>query len=205
MSLYDSVVEFFSKDEEEEVLDNYYRPYAEKRNIGEIKKTVDFDVNKLIENPEFLRVVEELFGTPAFMVKLALDGKDGLVIEIPVENLFRGKDSKDESFIKVSRIGMSFVTMRSESQQVKDDGTTIETKKKVEEIKYDFRGLQDTYPREVDGNTFSLFVPYAKMAYFVEVMIDDNIININSMKTTTITPPLECKSYNFNKEEKDDK
>ena len=68
MSLYDSVVELFSKDEEEETLDNYYRPYADKRNIGEIKKTVEFDVNKLIENPEFLRVVEELFGTPHFMV-----------------------------------------------------------------------------------------------------------------------------------------
>ena len=33
MSLYDSVVELFSKDEEEETLDNYYRPYADKRII----------------------------------------------------------------------------------------------------------------------------------------------------------------------------
>jgi hypothetical protein len=202
MSLFDSVLELFSKDEEEETLDNYYRPYTEKRNIGEIKKTVEFDVNKLIENPEFLRVVEELFGTPHFMVKLALDGKDGLVIEIPVENLFRGKDSKDESFIKVSRVGMSFVTMRSESQQVKDDGTTIETKKKVEEIQYDFKGLPNNYPKEVDGDTFSLFVPYAKMAYFVEVLISDSIININSMKVVT-SEPLECKSYNFSKNKED--
>ena len=197
MSLYDSVVELFSKDEEEETLDNYYRPYADKRNIGEIKKTVEFDVNKLVEDPEFLRVVEELFSTPSFMVKLSLEGKAGLLIEIPVENFFRGRNSKDESVIKISRVGISFVTMRSETQEIKDDGTTIETKKKIEEIQYDFKGLPNNYPKEVDGDTFSLFVPYAKMAYFVEVLIDNKIININAMRVTT-SEPLECKSYNFN-------
>lgn len=196
MGFYNSVIELFIGEEEEETT---YLPYVEKRNIGEIKKTPEFDISKLAEDSEFLRVVEELFSTPSFMVKLTLEGKVGLVIEIPVENFFRGRNSKDESVIKISRNGMSFVTMRSETQEVKDDGTTIETKKKIEEIQYDFRGLPTNYPKEVDGDTFSLFVPYAKMAYFVEVLIDNKIININAMRVTT-SEPLECKSYNFNKE-----
>lgn len=196
MGFYNSVIELFTGEEEEETT---YLPYVEKRNIGEIKKTPEFDISKLAEDSEFLRVVEELFSTPSFMVKLTLEGKVGLVIEIPVENFFRGRNSKDESVIKISRNGMSFVTMRSETQEVKDDGTTIETKKKIEEIQYDFRGLPNNYPKEVDGDTFSLFVPYAKMAYFVEVLIDNKIININAMRVTT-SEPLECKSYNFNKE-----
>lgn len=196
MDFYNSVIELFTGEEEEETT---YLPYVEKRNIGEIKKTPEFDISKLAEDSEFLRVVEELFSTPSFMVKLTLEGKVGLVIEIPVENFFRGRNSKDESVIKISRNGMSFVTMRSETQEVKDDGTTIETKKKIEEIQYDFRGLPNNYPKEVDGDTFSLFVPYAKMAYFVEVLIDNKIININAMRVTT-SEPLECKSYNFNKE-----
>ena len=194
MGFYNSVIELFTGEEEEETT---YLPYVEKRNIGEIKKTPEFDISKLAEDSEFLRVVEELFSTPSFMVKLTLEGKVGLVIEIPVENFFRGRNSKDESVIKISRNGMSFVTMRSETQEVKDDGTTIETKKKIEEIQYDFRGLPNNYPKEVDGDTFSLFVPYAKMAYFVEVLIDNKIININAMRATT-SEPLECKSYNFN-------
>lgn len=194
MGFYNSVIELFTGEEEEETT---YLPYVEKRNIGEIKKTPEFDISKLAEDSEFLRVVEELFSTPSFMVKLTLEGKVGLVIEIPVENFFRGRNSKDESVIKISRNGMSFVTMRSENQEVKDDGTTIETKKKIEEIQYDFRGLPNNYPKEVDGDTFSLFVPYAKMAYFVEVLIDNKIININAMRVTT-SEPLECKSYNFN-------
>ena len=194
MGFYNSVIELFTGEEEEETT---YLPYVEKRNIGEIKKTPEFDISKLAEDSEFLRVVEELFSTPSFMVKLTLEGKVGLVIEIPVENFFRGRNSKDESVIKISRNGMSFVTMRSETQEVKDDGTTIETKKKIEEIQYDFRGLPNNYPKEVDGDTFSLFVPYAKMAYFVEVLIDNKIININAMRVTT-SEPLECKSYNFN-------
>lgn len=198
MGFYNSVIELFTGEEEEETT---YLPYVEKRNIGEIKKTPEFDISKLAEDSEFLRVVEELFSTPSFMVKLTLEGKVGLVIEIPVENFFRGRNSKDESVIKISRNGMSFVTMRSETQEVKDDGTTIETKKKIEEIQYDFRGLPNNYPKEVDGDTFSLFVPYAKMAYFVEVLIDNKIININAMRVTT-SEPLECKSYNFNKENK---
>lgn len=196
MGFYNNVIELFTGEEEEETT---YLPYVEKRNIGEIKKTPEFDISKLAEDSEFLRVVEELFSTPSFMVKLTLEGKVGLVIEIPVENFFRGRNSKDESVIKISRNGMSFVTMRSETQEVKDDGTTIETKKKIEEIQYDFRGLPNNYPKEVDGDTFSLFVPYAKMAYFVEVLIDNTIININAMRVTT-SEPLECKSYNFNKE-----
>lgn len=196
MGFYNSIIELFTGEEEEETT---YLPYVEKRNIGEIKKTPEFDISKLAEDSEFLRVVEELFSTPSFMVKLTLEGKVGLVIEIPVENFFRGRNSKDESVIKISRNGMSFVTMRSETQEVKDDGTTIETKKKIEEIQYDFRGLPNNYPKEVDGDTFSLFVPYAKMAYFVEVLIDNKIININAMRVTT-SEPLECKSYNFNKE-----
>lgn len=196
MGFYNNVIELFTGEEEEETT---YLPYVEKRNIGEIKKTPEFDISKLAEDSEFLRVVEELFSTPSFMVKLTLEGKVGLVIEIPVENFFRGRNSKDESVIKISRNGMSFVTMRSETQEVKDDGTTIETKKKIEEIQYDFRGLPNNYPKEVDGDTFSLFVPYAKMAYFVEVLIDNKIININAMRVTT-SEPLECKSYNFNKE-----
>lgn len=194
MGFYNSVIELFTGEEEEETT---YLPYVEKRNIGEIKKTPEFDISKLAEDSEFLRVVEELFSTPSFMVKLTLEGKVGLVIEIPVENFFRGRNSKDESVIKISRNGMSFVTMRSETQEVKDDGTTIETKKKIEEIQYDFKGLPNNYPKEVDGDTFSLFVPYAKMAYFVEVLIDNKIININAMRVTT-SEPLECKSYNFN-------
>ena len=194
MGFYNSVIELFTGEEEEETT---YLPYVEKRNIGEIKKTPEFDISKLAEDSEFLRVVEELFSTPSFMVKLTLEGKVGLVIEIPVENFFRGRNSKDESVIKISRNGMSFVTMRSETQEVKDDGTTIETKKKIEEIQYDFKGLPNNYPKEVDGDTFSLFVPYAKMAYFVEVLIDNKIININAMRVTT-SEPSECKSYNFN-------
>lgn len=194
MGFYNNVIELFTGEEEEETT---YLPYVEKRNIGEIKKTPEFDISKLAEDSEFLRVVEELFSTPSFMVKLTLEGKVGLVIEIPVENFFRGRNSKDESVIKISRNGMSFVTMRSETQEVKDDGTTIETKRKIEEIQYDFRGLPNNYPKEVDGDTFSLFVPYAKMAYFVEVLIDNKIININAMRVTT-SEPLECKSYNFN-------
>ena len=195
MGFYNSVIELFTGEEEEETT---YLPYVEKRNIGEIKKTPEFEISKLAEDSEFLRVVEELFSTPSFMVKLTLEGKVGLVIEIPVENFFRGRNSKDESVIKISRNGMSFVTMRSETQEVKDDGTTIETKKKIEEIQYDFRGLPNNYPKEVDGDTFSLFVPYAKMAYFVEVLIDNKIININALRVTT-SEPTECKSYNFNK------
>lgn len=198
MGFYNSVIELFTGEEEEETT---YLPYVEKRNIGEIKKTPEFDISKLAEDSEFLRVVEELFSTPSFMVKLTLEGKVGLVIEIPVENFFRGRNSKDESVIKISKNGMSFVTMRSETQEIKDDGTTIETKKKIEEIQYDFRGLPNNYPKEVDGDTFSLFVPYAKMAYFVEVLIDNKIININALRVTT-SEPLECKSYNFNKENK---
>lgn len=194
MGFYDNVIELFTGEDEEETT---YLPYVEKRNIGEIKKSPEFVVDKLVEDPEFLRVVEELFSTPSFMVKLTLEGKAGLIIEIPVENFFRGRNSKDESVIKISRVGISFVTMRSETQEIKDDGTTIETKKKIEEIQYDFKGLPNNYPKEVDGDTFSLFVPYAKMAYFVEVLIDNKIININTMRVTT-SEPLECKSYNFN-------
>ena len=196
MGFYNRVIELFTGEEEEETT---YLPYVEERNIGEIKKTPEFAVDKLVEDPEFLKVVEELFSTPSFMVKLSLECKSGLVIEIPVENFFRGKNFKDESAIKISRVGMSFVTMRTEHQETNDDGSTIETKKKIEEIQYDFKGLQNDYPKEVDGDTFSLFVPYAKMAYFVEMLIDSKIININAIRVTT-SEPLECGSYNFNKE-----
>lgn len=72
--------------------------------------------------------------------------------------------------------------------------------KRRSELKYDFKGLRaDTYPQEVDNATLSLFVPYAKIAYFVDTLINEGILETSPIR---VLPNPGYGTFDFSKENK---
>lgn len=194
MGIYSSIVDYFNgnnDDYDDELLQ------GEPRNIGELGKEPNFDVIKLYEDTAFVKVIQDTFNTPVFLVKL-VSNETGKFIEFPVGNIVRKSNNDDSSVIRIYRNDIMFVTMRTESKTTKDD-TVSETKKKIEELKYDFKGLRaDTYPQEVDNATLSLFVPYAKIAYFVDTLINEGILETGPIR---VSPNPGYGTFYFHKEE----
>ena len=194
MGMYSSIVDYFNgnDDYEDELLPE------EPRNIGKLGKEPNFDVIKLYEDTAFVKAIQDTFNTPAFLVKL-VSNETGKFIEFPVGNIVGKPNNDDSSVIRIYRNDIIFVTMRTESKTTKDD-TVSETKKKIEELKYDFKGLRaDTYPQEVDNATLSLFVPYAKIAYFVDMLINEGILETNPVR---VVPNPGYGTFDFSKENK---
>lgn len=194
MGMYSSIVDYFNGNDD---YDDELLP-EEPRNIGELVKEPNFDVIKLYEDIAFVKAIQDTFNTPAFLVKL-LSNETGKFIEFPVGNIVGKSNNDDGSVIRIYRNDIIFVTMRTESKTTKDD-TVSETKKKIEELKYDFKGLRaDTYPQEVDNATLSLFVPYAKIAYFVDTLVNEGILETSPIK---VLPNPGYGSFDFSKENK---
>lgn len=194
MGMYSSIVDYFNGNDD---YDDELFP-EEPRNIGELGKEPNFDVIKLYEDTAFVKAIQDTFNTPAFLVKL-LSNETGKFIEFPVGNIIGKSNNDDSSVIRIYRNDIIFVTMRTESKTTKDD-TVSETKKKIEELKYDFKGLRaDTYPQEVNNATLSLFVPYAKIAYFVDTLVNEGILETSPIK---VLPNPGYGSFDFSKENK---
>lgn len=194
MGMYSSIIDYFNGN------DNYDDELfpEEPRNIGELGKEPNFDVPKLYEDTAFVKAIQDTFNTPAFLVKL-VSNETGKFIEFPVGNIVGKPNNDDSSVIRIYRNDIIFVTMRTESKTTKDD-TVSETKKKIEELKYDFKGLRaDTYPQEVDNATLSLFVPYAKIAYFVDTLISEGILETSPIR---VLPNPGYGTFDFSKENK---
>ena len=195
MSMYSSILDYFNGNNDE--YDDELLP-EEPRNIGEFDKEPNFDLNKLYEDTAFIKAIQDTFNTPAFLVKL-VSNETGKFIEFPVGNVIGKSNNDDSSVIRIYRNDIIFITMRTESKTTKDD-TVSETKKKIEELKYDFKGLRaDTYPQEVDNATLSLFVPYAKIAYFVDMLINEGILETNPVR---VVPNPGYGAFDFSKENK---
>jgi len=195
MGMYSSIVDYFNGNNDD--YDDELLP-EEPRNIGELGKEPNFDVIKLYEDTAFVKAIQDTFNTPAFLVKL-VSNETGKFIEFPVGNIVGKSNNDDSSFIRIYRNDIIFVTMRTESKTTKDD-TVSETKKKIEELKYDFKGLRaDTYPQEVDNATLSLFVPYAKIAYFVDTLINEGILETSPIR---VLPNPGYGTFDFSKENK---
>ena len=195
MSMYSSILDYFNGNNDE--YDDELFP-EEPRNIGEFGKEPNFDLNKLYEDTAFVKAIQDTFNTPAFLVKL-VSNETGKFIEFPVGNVIGKSNNDDSSVIRIYRNDIIFITMRTESKTTKDD-TVSETKKKIEELKYDFKGLRaDTYPQEVDNATLSLFVPYAKIAYFVDMLINEGILETNPVR---VVPNPGYGTFDFSKENK---
>lgn len=191
MGIYSSIVDYFNGNDDELLPE-------EPRNIGELGKESNFDVIKLYEDTAFVKAIQDTFNTPAFLVKL-VSNETGKFIEFPVGNIVGKSNNDDSSVIRIYRNDIIFVTMRTESKTTKDD-TVSETKKKIEELKYDFKGLRaDTYPQEVDNATLSLFVPYAKIAYFVDTLISEGILETSPIR---VLPNPGYGTFDFSKENK---
>lgn len=194
MGMYSSIVDYFNGNDD---YDDELLP-EEPRNIGELGKEQNFDVIKLYEDTAFVKAIQDTFNTPAFLVKL-VSNETGKFIEFPVGNIVGKPNNDDSSVIRIYRNDIIFVTMRTESKTTKDD-TVSETKKKIEELKYDFKGLRaDTYPQEVDNATLSLFVPYAKIAYFVDTLISEGILETSPIR---VLPNPGYGTFDFSKENK---
>lgn len=195
MSMYSSILDYFNGNNDD--YDDELLP-EESRNIGEFGKEPNFDLNKLYEDTAFVKAIQDTFNTPAFLVKL-VSNETGKFIEFPVGNVIGKSNNDDSSVIRIYRNDIIFITMRTESKTTKDD-TVSETKKKIEELKYDFKGLRaDTYPQEVDNATLSLFVPYAKIAYFVDMLINEGILETNPVR---VVPNPGYGTFDFSKENK---
>lgn len=194
MGMYSSIVDYFNGNDD---YDDELLP-EEPRSIGELGKEPNFDVIKLYEDTAFVKAIQDTFNTPAFLVKL-VSNETGKFIEFPVGNVIGKSNNDDNSVIRIYRNDIIFVTMRTESKTTKDD-TISETKKKIEELKYDFKGLRaDTYPQEVDNATLSLFVPYAKISYFVDMLINEGILETNPVR---VVPNPGYGTFDFSKENK---
>lgn len=194
MGIYNSILEYFNGNNDE--YDDELLP--EPRNIGEFRKEPNFDIGVLYEDTAFIKAIQDTFNTPEFLVKL-VSNETGKFIEFPVGNIIGKSSNDDNSVIRIYRNDIIFVTMRTESKTAKDD-TVSETKKKIEELKYDFKGLRaDTYPQEVDNATLSLFVPYAKIAYFVDMLISEGILETNPVR---VLPNPGYGAFDFSKENK---
>ena len=194
MGMYSSILDYFNGNDD---YDDELLP-EELRNIGELGKEPNFDVSKLYEDTAFVKAIQDTFNTPAFLVKL-VSNETGKFIEFPVGNIVGKSNNDDSSVIRIYRNDIIFVTMRTESKTTKDD-TVSETKKKIEELKYDFKGLRaDTYPQEVDNATLSLFVPYAKIAYFVDTLISEGILETSPIR---VLPNPGYGTFDFSKENK---
>lgn len=195
MGMYSSIMDYFNGNDD---YDDELLPEELPRNIGELGKEPNFDVSKLYEDIAFVKAIQDTFNTPAFLVKL-VSNETGKFIEFPVGNIVGKSSNDDSSVIRIYRNDIIFVTMRTESKTTKDD-TVSETKKKIEELKYDFKGLRaDTYPQEVDNATLSLFVPYAKIAYFVDTLINEGILETNPVR---VLPNPGYGTFDFSKENK---
>lgn len=195
MGMYSSIMDYFNGNDD---YDDELLPEELPRNIGELGKEPNFDIPKLYEDIAFVKAIQDTFNTPAFLVKL-VSNETGKFIEFPVGNIVGKSSNDDSSVIRIYRNDIIFVTMRTESKTTKDD-TVSETKKKIEELKYDFKGLRaDTYPQEVDNATLSLFVPYAKIAYFVDTLINEGILETNPVR---ILPNPGYGTFDFSKENK---
>ena len=195
MSMYSSILDYFNGNNDE--YDDELFP-EEPRNIGEFGKEPNFDLNKLYEDTAFVKAIQDTFNTPAFLVKL-VSNETGKFIEFPVGNVIGKSNNDDSSVIRIYRNDIIFITMRTDSKTTKDE-TVSETKKKIEELKYDFKGLRaDTYPQEVDNATLSLFVPYAKIAYFVDMLINEGILETNPVR---VVPNPGYGTFDFSKENK---
>ena len=194
MGMYSSILDYFNGNDD---YDDELLP-EESRNIGELGKEPNFDIPKLYEDTAFVKAIQDTFNTPAFLVKL-VSNETGKFIEFPVGNIVGKPNNDDSSVIRIYRNDIIFVTMRTESKTTKDD-TVSETKKKIEELKYDFKGLRaDTYPQEVDNATLSLFVPYAKIAYFVDTLINEGILETSPIR---VLPNPGYGTFDFSKENK---
>lgn len=195
MGMYSSIMDYFNGNDD---YDDELLPEELPRNIGELGKEPNFDIPKLYEDIAFVKAIQDTFNTPAFLVKL-VSNETGKFIEFPVGNIVGKSSNDDSSVIRIYRNDIIFVTMRTESKTTKDD-TVSETKKKIEELKYDFKGLRaDTYPQEVDNATLSLFVPYAKIAYFVDTLINEGILETNPVR---VLPNPGYGTFDFSKENK---
>lgn len=210
MSFYNSIINLFTKNNDEDYDDEYYfddevRCTTSNQGIGRLDKNPVFkDLDLLIENQNFIRAVDRIFGTPTFMIKLHSNKVDGEFIEIPVENIFNGKANNDISTIRINKRAISFITMRPDDPTIKDDGTVVEVKRKVEEIIYDFKGLpRNKYPEEVDREVLGLLVPYAKIAYFTELLLQYGLIKQDYAVTVKgSNPDGNCGEYfDFSKKE----
>ena len=194
MGIYNSILEYFNGNNDD--YDNELLP--ELRNIGELGKEPNFDISALYEDTAFVKAIQDTFNTPEFLVKL-VSNETGKFIEFPVGNIIGKSNSDDSSVIRIYRNDIIFVTMRTESKTTKDD-TVSETKKKIEELKYDFKGLRaDIYPQEVDNATLNLFVPYAKIAYFVDMLISEGILETDPVR---VLPNPGYGAFDFSKENK---
>ena len=193
MGIYNSILEYFNGNNDE-----YDELLPELRNIGEFRKEPNFDISVLYDNTAFIKAIQDTFNTPEFLVKL-VSNETGKFIEFPVGNIIGKSNSDDSSVIRIYRNDIIFVTMRTESKTTKDD-TVSETKKKIEELKYDFKGLRaDIYPQEVDNATLNLFVPYAKIAYFVDMLISEGILETDPVR---VLPNPGYGAFDFSKENK---
>lgn len=144
---------------------------VEKVNIGFTSNgKIAVDTNLLIKNDKFREVVKNIFDIPCFLIK-----KYGNFIEFPINN-DSGFSKNVVSYIRVYDDKIMYISYKEnrveEQEKIKIERVVID------EFVYDFVGLDhNKYSKNIEFELVSIILPYAKIAYFVEELIENKIIS----------------------------
>lgn len=144
---------------------------VEKVNIGFTSNgKIAVDTNLLIKNDKFREVVKNIFDIPYFLIK-----KYGNFIEFPINN-DSGFSKNVVSYIRVYDDKIMYISYKEnrveEQEKIKIERVVID------EFVYDFVGLDhNKYSKNIEFELVSIILPYAKIAYFVEELIENKIIS----------------------------